>query len=190
MFGASEEFCSCGLFSSGAAAIRAIPHSEAVLVLVEMVLPDVCGIKCARDLAAHRPDLRIILATPLYEPVLLRRALTAGIRDCLITPVQPGQCLATLRLANWRPAKLTMPNDSERSIPPTNSNEKGPGTSLTEREQRVVAGLAEGMYYKAIADLLRVSPAVLKKVQHRLFLKLGVHKGTQAVAKWRSMHGT
>jgi DNA-binding NarL/FixJ family response regulator len=189
MFGASGEFRSCGLFAGGAAAIRAIPHSEARLALVEMVLPDLCGIRCVRELALRKPDLRVVLATSLREPALLLRALAAGVSDCLITPVHPGQCLATLRLAIWRPTLSGEFNRSGRFILPTNSGHKGPGASLTEREQRIMACLAEGLFYKEIAPRLDVSYAVLRKLQHRLFLKLRVHKGTEAVARWRSMYG-
>jgi DNA-binding NarL/FixJ family response regulator len=185
MFDASNEFRSCGMFLSGAAGIRAVPNSEAQLVLVEMVLPDFCGIDCARALASRKPGLKITLVTPFRDRGLLRRALAAGISDCLIKPLHSAQCMATLRLATWFTPRVPRSNNSNGLILLTGPDRKVTGTTITEREERVMACFSEGLLYKEIAERVGVNLAVLKKVQHRLFLKLGVHKGTEAVAKWR-----
>jgi DNA-binding CsgD family transcriptional regulator len=55
---------------------------------------------------------------------------------------------------------------------------------LSARESEVMAHLAQGLLYKEIADQMKVSYAVVHKLQHKVFVKLQVSNRTQAVVKW------
>jgi DNA-binding NarL/FixJ family response regulator len=53
---------------------------------------------------------------------------------------------------------------------------------LTARETEVLAGLAEGANTKALAALMKVSPATARTHVHSVLAKLGVHTRLEAVA--------
>jgi DNA-binding CsgD family transcriptional regulator len=58
---------------------------------------------------------------------------------------------------------------------------------LTAREEDILACLAQGLQYKEIPDRLNISMALVKKLQQRIFHKLGVHSRTLAVNQWHKL---
>src|SRR5262245_8318680 len=56
--------------------------------------------------------------------------------------------------------------------------------ALTQRENEVMRHLAKGLLYKEVADIMKVSCAVVHKLQHKIFVKLQVGTRTEAVLKW------
>jgi len=59
--------------------------------------------------------------------------------------------------------------------------------NLTEREIEVLNFLSEGLTNKAIADRLIVAPSTIKQHLKNIYVKLGVHNRTQAVARGREL---
>jgi DNA-binding NarL/FixJ family response regulator len=167
------EFRSGGFFPTAEAVLRAIPELPPSVVLVDILLPDLCGIRCAREIVARRPEVKTILLTALNDPDLLRHASDAGISACLVLPFRLDQCLATLRLVAWQP---------------TGKPSAEPGV-LNRRECQVMAELADGKLYKEIGDDLRLSSAVVKKLQHRIYQKLHADNRTKAIANWGRIRG-
>jgi len=45
--------------------------------------------------------------------------------------------------------------------------------------------LADGLLYKEIEDKLWLSRSLLKKIQHKLFAKLGATNRTEAIKRWQ-----
>ena len=183
IFRASSEFHCRGFFTTAAAAVQNIPHLDVQILLVEMSLPDVCGLRCARELLAQRPQLKTVITTSLRDAMLIRFALTAGISNWLVKPLRVGQCLATLRLNagtdDGKPLTL-LPGTGQKG-----QASRPARLLLTTREEQVMAGLAEGLLYKEVADRLQLSHAAVKRLQHHAFLKLQAHNRTEAVNSWR-----
>jgi two-component system response regulator DesR len=175
----SDEFRLCGEFATAGDALREMGDDEADLVLIEMALPDRCGIRCALELRERRPGLKVIVTTTLSSPVFIHHAVAAGISEVLVRPFRPSQCLASLRLVACRAGR---PIGSPRL-------EAGPERLLNGREEKVMQGLDQGLLYKEIEDVLGMSHAVVKKVQHRAFNKLHAHTRAEAVRRWRECHG-
>jgi len=55
---------------------------------------------------------------------------------------------------------------------------------LASRELQVLGRLEEAKAYKQIALALSVSESLIHKLVHRVFLQLGAHKRTEALAHW------
>ncbi len=188
LFKGTGEFWPCGFFPTAAAALGAIPSLGGVhLVLVETVLPDGCGIRCAMELRARRPELKTILMTTLRAGVLLQRAFGAGISDALVEPFSLGQCFTALSLVScriggaWRP---DAPVKAPSGIAPGAGSAAEAAEALTEREEAVLALLAEGYPYKWIEDRLHLSHTALRKAQHSAYQKLHVQTRADAVRRW------
>jgi DNA-binding NarL/FixJ family response regulator len=56
--------------------------------------------------------------------------------------------------------------------------------SLSQREREILTLLAEGLSNKHIAQRLIIAETTVKWYVKQIFLKLGVHNRTQAVARW------
>ena len=167
---ASDEFNCCGCFGTAAEGIECVPKLPVGILLVGFALPDGCGIRCIRELRARQPGLRFILTSnaPL-DSLGIRGLVVAGADSCLVKPFTPAQCLVMLRLsaARCQPAHSRL--------------------ALSEREERLLACLAEGLTYKETADRLGVSISMVKKLVQRIFHRLRAHSRVIAVNQWRQI---
>lgn len=59
-------------------------------------------------------------------------------------------------------------------------------SGLTKTEQEILAMLAAGMSYKEIAVARVCSPGTVKSHAHQIYVRLGVGKKAEAIAKWRA----
>jgi len=170
LLGTSREFHCCGFFRTAADALKAIPGLEVRIVMVALALPDLCGIRLIRELRHRRPALRIILATntQLDWPATCL-AIEAGANWCCLCPPTQQQLLLALR--------LVLGGFHARDL-------QG---RLTAREGDILAWLDRGLQYKEIPDRLDISLALTKKLQQRIFRKLGVHNRTQALNRWHQL---
>ena len=55
---------------------------------------------------------------------------------------------------------------------------------MSEREQQVLALLAEGLLYKEISDRLGITVGTIKQHIHRMYEKLHVQNRTEAVNRY------
>jgi CheY-like chemotaxis protein len=67
------------------------------LVITDQTMPRMTGLELARELAAIRPGLPVILYTGYADGVMDREIEAAGVRATLKKPVEPAQLLALLR---------------------------------------------------------------------------------------------
>ena len=191
---ASKEFQPCGFFTSAREALAAVPSLEVQIVVVEVALPDLCGIRCARELMARRPGLMAVNLGAPGDPNLVEHALAAGVHHYLVKPVLPWQYMATLQCV-WAlrhaQAAARVPRGASASpytavTPPWRCPVEG---RLTEREQQIMACLADGCVYKAIERELQLSEATVKRLQHRAYQKLQADNRTTAIEHWRHWGG-
>jgi DNA-binding NarL/FixJ family response regulator len=188
VFHHTDEFHSCGSYATDAAALRAIAELNVHVLLTELALPDGCGVHFARCVLARQPEIRVVIASSRQDSVSVGHAAAAGIMGWLTKPFSVDQCLATLRLAAWRPAKPQRPSSpsSLKSLagPPAGVGRAG---ALNQRERAVLAALTEGLLYKEIADLIGISEAMVKKLAHQLFGKLHAGNRAEAANQWKSI---
>ncbi len=181
-------FHSCGVFSSASEASRVVQDARVRVVLVEISLPGVCGLRFARETLVLRPDVKIVMMTSLPDPFFQRRALAIGVRDWLVKPFHVGQCLATLIFVSARSGRAV--EGCENGCGGCALDPRADGRLrclLNEREQQLLACFAEGLLYKEAEERLRLSHWVLRKVQHRLYEKLHVTNRVEALKRWEEL---
>ncbi len=122
----------------------------------------------ALEAVPELPGLVTILATSAaLDEVMARRAVAAGAIEFCLKPIKAEVLHLALRFA------------AAHCVPGR------PGVRLTEREERILAWLAEGLAYKEIGERLPAKPALLGKLRKRIYRKLHAHSRTLAVNKWR-----
>ncbi|MEM9500679.1 MAG: response regulator transcription factor [Pseudomonadota bacterium] len=171
-----------GLASTGDEAIDLAERLIPDVVLMDVRLGDgIDGLEATRQITALALPTRIIMLTLHDMPAYVREALAVGaagyvLKDTAIgdlctaiEQVMSGQSALPLELVN-----AAMKDDHTR-IPA-----KDLESILTQREQDVVALIAEGLTNKEIARRLDISPATVKVHVERIIGKLGVADRTQA----------
>src|SRR5207247_1009575 len=103
----TRQFRCVGSYTSGEAALIGIPHSGAQVVLMDIKMPGMSGIECARRLKAMLPHLIIVMVTGFDDPRTISLARESGADQFLAKPFKPGQFLAMLSFCVPRPKALT-----------------------------------------------------------------------------------
>src|SRR6185295_6988979 len=171
-------FVCVGCFSSGEAAIAGIARSGARLVLMDLRLPGMSDLECARRLKAAAPGMKIIAITGYASETNLNEALYLEFSGFLTKPVSRRELADALKVA-WD-GGIYLSAGLWRFF-----QERSPGVAsvLTTREREVLQLLARGLEYKEIADRLKISPSTVNNHLAHIREKLGVHNAIEAINK-------
>jgi DNA-binding NarL/FixJ family response regulator len=175
--------CAC---ASAEEALRELPLHQPEIVLMDINLPGMSGVKCVAQLKNLLPQVRVIMITVYRNPDLVFGALRAGACGYLLKRSSPDQVLNAIREAQEGGAPMT--GEIARQVITyfqSQTRVEDEVETLTAREQEVLELLAKGYSNKEIASRLSVSvPAIRWHLTH-IYQKLHVQSRTQAVSKFR-----
>lgn len=185
----SSEIEIIGNCGDGKTAIIMADELHPDLILMDIGLPVMSGLEATRIIKAKYPHIKILILTSHSEPKIVEEIMGIGADGyCL-----KGLCTERLQTlvqevnqgAFWVDAavaeqvKKYMRGDrsvkSEQALIPIEVLE-----SLTEREQEVLALIADGKKNADIADILKISPGTVRVHVHSILSKLNVRDRTQA----------
>src|SRR6266700_4935824 len=178
------EFRCVSVHASADEAVDQIPKVNPDLVFLDIRMPGMDGLGCARRLKTLMPRLKIIMVTGLGDAGTMNKSLHAGADNYLLKPIAAAQCLAlllyTIRggiLSEEKSLGLRQPDGAERLTPKLDF-------VLTVRQNEVMTLLARGFPYKLIADQLRISFSSVNQHLNKLYRKLDASNRTEAVNQW------
>lgn len=180
---ATEGFLLAGDFTDIQEALNQASCLQPTLVLLAVQLARFNDFEYIRRFKRIVMGLKIVLLARAENADLIDASLRAGAEFCLVKPITPGQCQATLRCASYQQVN----NEVEPPLPKTDVSHgtcRQGSSVLTKREREVLRGLAEGLLYKEIAQKLGITYSAVHKSQHRLFEKLRVSNRSEAVSAW------
>ncbi len=161
------------------------------LVLMDLELPGMSGIKATLELKARLPELSIIVLTVFEDPATIVEAIVAGADGYLLKKTPATELLSQLRMIADGGAPLTsgvaqtllsLVRKSRPSVSPA-----GVGSptrlDLTGREQEVLQCLVRGLSYKQAAGHLEMSIETVRTHIRAIYKKLHVHNAAEAVAR-------
>lgn len=151
------------------------------LVLIDFSRGGASMARFVGKLRALFQDIPVIALVPTGEESSILPLLMAGAMGCLIKPVGAAD-LATA-LAQVAEGRLGLCNEAERMLVGWlhRMGRWGGHVGLTQREREVMAFLAEGLTHKEIGDRMGISAETVHAHLVKIFKKLGVHDGTQAI---------
>jgi len=185
----APDFLCCGDSGSAEDALRDAPAAKPDVVLMDIGLPGIDGIDCARQLKALLPQTQIVMLTGLDDPGLVFRALAAGASGYLMKYEAPPRILAALAevhagggMMSPAVARLVM----ARFQAPARAPAAATPDPLSPREIEILelmrdAGLSTG---KELAERLGISPRTVETHLRGIYDKLHVHTRTAALAKY------
>jgi DNA-binding NarL/FixJ family response regulator len=181
----STGFRCISAYGRGKEALRGLERDNADVVLMDINLPDISGIECVRELRSRNPKFQILMLTMYEDSEQVFNALAAGASGYLLKRTPPSKLLEAIQevVQGGSPMSMQIARMVVHSF-------HGAGTShdtqveLSPREEEILAHLAKGLRYKEIADTLFISVETVRSHLRRIYEKLQVRSGTEAVLKY------
>lgn len=179
-----------GEAEDGATAMKRIRELEPDVILMDINMPGLNGIRVTEQILAQHPQTRIIMLTMLEDDASIFHAMRAGARGYLLKGAEPEEVLSVIRAvaegqALFGPAIATrlMNYFKELGAKPAVSGVLFP--ELTEREVEVLRLIAQGLNNQEIAHKLVLSPKTVRNHITNIFSKLQVADRAQAIVRAR-----
>jgi DNA-binding NarL/FixJ family response regulator len=168
--GRLSEYEVVGQARTGLDAMRLFKEAAPNLVIIDLFLPQLCGLEVLSRVRRELPEMRVVIFTETSDTIALTKALRAG-PDGI---VHKSESLEILLFA------LRMVSVGGRFFSPklnqsVNDSGFGPAQVLSPREIEVMQSIAEGKSNKEIAVLLGVATKTVDNHRSRLMQKLGIH---------------
>jgi DNA-binding NarL/FixJ family response regulator len=165
-----SEYEVVGQAGSGLAATALFRKLAPHLMIVDLLLPELCGHEVILRVRKELPETRVVVFTGVSDPSVLANALRCE-PDGLVHKSEPLELLlAALRIVSAG-GRFFSPKLNQYM----NHLEFGAPQALSAREIEVMQSIAEGKCNKEIGRLLGVATKTVDNHRARLMQKLGVH---------------
>jgi len=167
---------------SGEEAISRASTISPDVVVMDLKMPGIDGIKATEEIKKRLPDTNVLILT-LYAEDFVRQAVEAGASGYLlkdsdtdqitraIHQVHDGLCPIAPSLTKELVTKFARLSREERN------------SMLNKRQVEILKLIAEGMSGKDIGDQLYISTSTVKREIRNIFDRLGVNDRAQAVSE-------
>ena len=160
--------------ANGREAVKEFRAHRPDITLMDLQMPQMCGLEAIITIRGEFPEARIIVLTTYAGDVQALRALKAGAYAYLLKEALDVELLDTIRAVHA----------GRKSMSPEISfqlAEHATDDALTASEVRVLGLIAEGKANKEIARCLSVSETTVKGQVQSILSKLGAGDRTHAV---------
>jgi DNA-binding NarL/FixJ family response regulator len=173
-----------GTAANGAEAIELAEELRPDVVLMDISMPDVDGIRATGSILEARSETRVVMLTAFSDRDRVVAALDAGAIGYLLKDSEPQEVLEAVRAAARGDAPLA-PRAARQLLAARSEEQRA---DLSKREREVLALVAEGLPNKLIARRLEISEKTVKTHLTSVFQRIGVSDRTQA-ALWAQRQG-
>jgi DNA-binding NarL/FixJ family response regulator len=174
-------------------ALRVAPEARPDVLLVDIDLPGMNGLRLARELAPRLPGTRILMLTVSSSERDLVEAIRSGASGYLTKDLAPEALLRAVRGAHRgelavgrRMAARLVRHLVDGSRGGRRSGDDPELGSLSAREHEVLRLLADGLTDRDIASALTISPRTVETHVSSIIHKLGARNRSEAARHYRS----
>src|SRR5688572_14026728 len=166
-------------------ALEALPKDKPDVVLMDINLPGMNGVECARKLKQAVPQIQIVMLTVYEDTENIFNALAAGASGYMLKRTSTAELLESIREVQRGGSPMTahiarkVVQSFQKPVSATETTE-----DLSPREKEVLDFLSQGFLYKEIAEKLGISYETVHTYIRRIYEKLQVRTRTEAVAKF------
>lgn len=188
----AEDIEVVGIASDGAEAVEKARELLPDVILMDVHMPVMDGVKATGLIAQARPETRILMLSTYDEDEYVRKALGLGAAGYLLKDISPTELIASIRalksgIVQISPqvvAKL-MSNVLDTSAEPSPARlmaeELEWFDSLTSREREVFTLIATGCDNSQIASRLHLAEHTVRNHVSAIYSKLGVEDRFQII---------
>ena len=158
-----------GTATNGREAEALVTKLQPDLILMDIHMPEQDGLETTRRLKKQYPRLKIVMLTMAEDEALLLQALKYGASGYLLKNLPASQFLSLLNevmagktIIAPSLATQALTALAQQDVATSSAEETAVGATLTERQQEVLACLAQGMTNKQIGEQLHISENTVK----------------------------
>lgn len=175
------------------------------VVLMDLHMPIKGGVAATREITQALPKTQILVLTTLHDDETVFEAVRAGAHAYLLKDADEAELLETVRALRRGESRLTpqiarkvmdqfrrlapasQPQASGETSPAARSSENRPGVqgaavgadALTEKEEKILQHISEGMSNRQIANALHLAEGTVKNYVSRIMDKLHANTRTE-----------
>jgi DNA-binding NarL/FixJ family response regulator len=177
-----------GEATTGEEAVRLALELQPDVILMDVKMPDMDGIRATRQIVGTSPHIGILVLTMLEDDNSVFAAMRAGAQGYLLKGAGHDEMLRAIRAvaggqAIFSPAIATRMMDFFNTMRPTKAPDVFP--ELTNREREVLGLIARGSNNSEIARELVISPKTVSNHITNILSKLQVADRAEAIIKAR-----
>jgi DNA-binding NarL/FixJ family response regulator len=181
---AAESFISVvGVACNGLEAIELVRQFRPAVMLMDVKMPEMNGMRATRQIKAEFPETKIILLTTFASDDFVLEGLAAGANGYILKDISAVGLVSAIRAVNSG-EQVTAPDIANRVMqllekqnPDKGQHENG----LTARETQMIELIARGMVAKEIARLLAISEKTVRNHISSIYRKLEIYDRSQVV---------
>ena len=172
-----------GEASDGEEAVRLAEAVRPDVVLMDVRMPRLGGIRATEAITRAVPGTRVVILTIEETQARVGEAIQAGASGYLLKDIDAAELARAMHLTAQGSAVIH-PNLTRQFIEEIRQLTRGEQSvsTLSAREVEVLQMIAYGSTNREVADALKISPQTVKTYLERIFSKLGVSDRTRAVA--------
>lgn len=159
-------------------------HQRPDVMLMDIQLPGMSGIKGMEIIKNKYPEIEIIMLTVYHDSHKIFDSLKAGASGYLLKHTSLPEIKESIENLLKGGAPMS-PQIARKVI--SHFNEEAPkkneDSMLTNREQDIVNGLVDGLSYKMIADRYDISIDTVRAHIRNIYKKLHVNSKAEVIAK-------
>jgi len=170
-----------GEAENGVQAIKLDQELIPDVILMDLMMPEMDGIACIKQLKEQRPEARILVLTNFAGEDMIFPAIKAGAMGYHLKDSSPEALIDAIRQVNQGVASLH-PSIAKKVLDEFHNTEKQQLSEepLTQRELEVLRLIAQGHENKDIAGQLVISEATVRTHVSNILGKLHLASRTQA----------
>lgn len=159
-------------------------HPQPNVILMDIQLPGMSGIKGISIIKDKFPDIDIIMLTVYHDSHKIFNALRAGASGYLLKHTSLPEIKESI-LKLMKGGAPMSPQIARKVINhfQENAPKKDTDSDLTPREHDIVNGLVDGLSYKMIADRYDISIDTVRAHIRNIYKKLHVNSKAEVIAK-------
>lgn len=170
---------------SGAEALELVQQHHPSVILMDIGLPDTSGIEATRMIKEQAPDTAVVALTIHEDEEYFFRMLEAGASGYVPKRAAPDELITAIRVAAEGEvylypslAKLLV---KDFLVADSTGRSQKDLDGLTDREQEVLAHLADGASNNEIGETLSISPKTVARHRENIMRKLNLHSRVELV---------
>jgi len=180
-----------GEATGGREAVELAARCRPDVLVLDISMPDLDGIRVTQALKPQIPDLRILILTVHDDEALLRAAMRAGASGYILKCAAEAELISAIRTVMGGglyvdPPMLRVLLGDHQARP--KAPEPEAVEPLTNREKETLKLIAEGYTNRQIAELLNISVRTVEGHRANLSEKLGLHSRVELV-RYAREHG-
>jgi DNA-binding NarL/FixJ family response regulator len=162
-----------GETSSGAEVLPLVRQTSPDVVLLDLRMPGMDGLRCLESLRQRHPELKTVVLSGSDDPDVIDAAFQRGAAAFILKRIDPLDLAPVIRQA--LDGNVFYPVEARPVAA------EAPGSGLTTREADILKALAEGLSNKQIARQFWLSEQTIKFHLTNIYRKLDVGSRTEAV---------